>query len=127
MVDWVRYVCALPAFMADNRRGVVDKKELVRKVGAPACGFAVAMVCVALLSKTNLFYRTFALDDGEEARAQFYQEDERMPGNVCDGYYYLMPYTAQDRVVIEQDGKVRAVPFSTEAEVAAQQSICGKC
>lgn len=116
LADWVRYVCALPAFMADNRRGVVDKKELVRKVGAPACGFAVAVVCVALLSKTNLFYRTFALDDGEEARAQFYQEDEWTPENVCDGYYYLMPYTAQDRVVIEQDGEVQAVPLSTEAD-----------
>lgn len=115
LVDWVRYVCGLPAFLADNRRGVVEKKELMRKIGAPVGGIVAAVVFVVMLSRTNLFYKTFALNDGEEARAQFYQEDGRTAESVRDGYYYLVPYAAQDLVVAEQEGRVLAVPRNTEA------------
>ena len=44
-----------------------------------------------LLGSTNLFDKTFALDDGEEARAQFYQEEQKTPAGVLDGRLRTAP------------------------------------
>lgn len=109
LADWVRYVDGLPVYMAQNRRGAAGKKELVRKLGLPMGGIVAAVVFVILLSRTNLFDKTFALDDGAEARAQFYQEEEKQAADAADGYYYLSPVSMQDSVVVEQDGKVTIV------------------
>lgn len=106
----------LPAYMAENRRGAAGKRELVRKLGAPVGGTVAAVVLVVLLASTNLFAKTFALDDGEEARAQFYQEEEKTPAGVLDGYYYLTPYAAQDMAVAEREGKVTLVSLNQPAE-----------
>ena len=115
LVDWLRYVEGLPAYMAQNRRGAAGKRELVRKLGAPVGGTVAAVILVVLLGSTNLFDKTFALDDGAEARAQFYQEEEKTPTGVLDGYYYLTPYAAQDMAVAEREGKVTLVSLDQPA------------
>lgn len=122
LVDWLRYVEGLPAYMAENRRGAAGKRELVRKLGAPVGGTVAAVVLVVLLASTNLFAKTFALDDGEEARAQFYQEEEKTPAGVLDGYYFLTPYAAQDMTVAEREGEVTLVSLNqpVEADVDAE-------
>lgn len=112
--DWLRYVDGLPAYMAESRRGTAGKKELVRKLGAPVGGAAAAAVFVILLSSTNLFYKTFALDDGEEARAQFYQEEEKASAGISDGYYALAPFASQDMSVVESNGEVTLASEMTE-------------
>ena len=81
------------------------------------------MLLLVLFARTNLFASTIALNDGEEALAQFYHEDEdggttgyiesiktraRMAG-IRDGYYYLSPYTDQSKAVAEKEGKVTVV------------------
>ena len=109
LADWVRYVERLPVSMTWNQRGAVSKQKLLRKLGVPVGGAVVAIIFVVLLSRTNIFYRTIALDDGEEAYAQFWHEEgsgpKKMDG-LPEGYYYLVPYMAQDRAVAERDGEV---------------------
>lgn len=123
LADWIRYVKGLPAYMAQNRRGAAGKKELVRKLGAPVGGTVAAVVLVVLLSRTNLFYKTFALDDGEEARAQFYQEEEGQPAGAADGYYYLTPYSMQDRVVVEDNGEVTTMSVKEAAGTEDESAL----
>lgn len=106
LADWVRYVNRLPRYIADNRSGSMGKKDLIGKIGAPVGGIVAAVVLVALLGRTNLFYKTIALDDGEEARAQFYHEKEENAGDIREGYYYCIPCTAQGMILAEKDGKV---------------------
>lgn len=123
LADWIRYVKRLPAYMAQNRRGAVGKKELVRKLGVPVGGTVVAVVLVVLLSRTNLFYKTFALDDGEEARAQFYQEEGKQSVGAADGYYYLTPYSMQDRVAVEDNGKVTTMSVKEAAGTEDESAL----
>lgn len=117
MTDWVRYVENVPAYMARNRQGLAGKRELIGKFVLPVGGTVAAFVFVILLGRTNLFWKTIALDDGEEARAQFYHEEEnRMeetPG-LPEGYYCLVPYVAQNMRVAEVDGKVTLVSFGAD-------------
>lgn len=114
MTDWVRYVENVPAYMARNRQGLAGKRELIGKFVLPVGGTVAAFVFVILLGRTNLFWKTIALDDGEEARAQFYHEEEnRMEETpeLPEGYYCLVPYVAQNVRVAEVDGKVTMMSY----------------
>ena len=119
LIDWVRYVVGLPAFVTKNCNGAVGKQEVLRKIGVPVGGIVVAAVLVTLLGRTNLFYQTIALNDGEEAQAQFYHENEAAIGQIPDGYYTLVPYVAQDKRIAEKDGKVTLVSLEPEGSNAA--------
>ena len=112
LADWVRYVDMLPGYMADNRGGSMEKKDLVRRIGAPVGGIVAAAVLVVLLSRTNLFYKTIALNDGEEARAQFYHESDEKTGEIQDGYYYFTPVTVQGMTLAEKNGNVTLVSLN---------------
>ena len=71
------------------------------------------VILTGLFSRTNLFRRTIALNDGEAAEEQFYHRGENNAGGVrvvtagiLEGYYYLSPYLAQDTALITQGDKM---------------------
>lgn len=106
LADWVRWVRAL---------SVTCKRE----VWAPACALLAIACLLALFSRTNLFRRTIALNDGEEAMRQFYHREESgtaadsiAPG-LSEGYYYLSPYLAQDTALTVRDGEMTFVSVSS--------------
>ncbi len=123
LADWIRYLSGLPAAVRAYQGGWPGIRGIVRSNRLPAgCGI-IFMLLLVLFARTNLFASTIALNDGEEARAQFYHEDEdggttgyiesiktraRMAG-IRDGYYYLSPYTDQSKAVAEKEEKVTVV------------------
>lgn len=113
LADWVRWVSAL---------SVTCK----RKVWAPVCAL-LAMVCLlALFSRTDLFDRTIALNDGEDAARQFYDRGETgaaaggIAAGLSEGYYYLSPCLAQDAALTVRDGKMTFVSVSSGASENGQ-------
>ncbi len=119
LADWIRYSARIPVYIRNCRSGKEGIRNLLRDNRMAACGCIMAAVLIVLFMGTNLFDRTIALDDGEEARAQFYHEDAAMAGflenarnaaymaGIRDGYYYLSPYTAPDSIVVEEEGKTK--------------------
>lgn len=88
----------------------------MKKVWLPAGGL-LAVVCVTVLfSRTNLFDRTIALNDGADAAWQFYHRGEdtaakdSVAAGIPAGYYYLSPYLAQDTALTVRDGEMTFVP-----------------
>ena len=126
LADWIRYVSALPASMSACKDGWPGVRRILHcNRLSIICGIILVLLLV-LFARTNLFARTFALNDGEEARAQFYQKDggtegylegvkkrARMAG-IRDGYYYLSPCTDQSKTVAEVEGKVTVVSIPPE-------------
>lgn len=97
---------------------LAQQQLIVRKerVWVPACILLALVILTALFSRTNLFRRTIALNDGEAAEEQFYHRGENnaegvrtVAGGILEGYYYLSPYLAQDTALITQNGKMTLV------------------
>ncbi|MBQ6805840.1 MAG: hypothetical protein IJO97_00215 [Lachnospiraceae bacterium] len=90
----------------------------VRTIVKPRVMTIVAvLVWVMLLfgfSRTNLFARTIALNDGEDARDQFYHLNQIEEADIANGYYTVSPYLAEDLALAEQDGEVKTVPVGNE-------------
>lgn len=120
LADWIRYTAGLSGAGEAYKNSLSGIRESVkRNRTAIACGI-VLLLLFALFARTNLFGRTIALDDGEEANAQFYHKDgtagyletvkrkARMAG-IQNGYYYLLPYTDQSKAVVEKEGEVTVV------------------
>lgn len=95
-----------------------EKQLIMRKnhTWIPVFILLALVILTALFSRTNLFRRTIALNDGEAAAEQFYHRGENyakgvrtVAGGILEGYYYLSPYLAQDTAVITQNGKMTLV------------------
>lgn len=110
----VRGVCG-----SEDRKGFLG--VLFKKYRRGGAGILAAAVLFLLFTRTDSFYRTIALDDGEEAAAQFYyqkdeadHQSERSPQIVSadsGGYRYLSPYLADDRTIAMKDGGLELVPI----------------
>lgn len=92
---------------------------------------AAILVWVMLLfgfSQTNLFDRTIALDDGEEARKQFYHMNQTEDAQLENGYYAVSPYLSEDLTLVEQDGVIQTELGSGELEqkIAIAEAQKGK-
>lgn len=81
------------------------------------------MTCAAIIvwgilflnfSRTNLFANTIALDDGEDARNQFYHKNQTEATELEDDYYTVSPYLAEELTLAEQDGVILTEPGSGE-------------
>lgn len=71
-LDWIR---TLHRIVEESRHG----EGLPLNVRRAAIGAACVFLVVLGVSRTNLFRNTIALDDGPEARAQYYHEDSQSP------------------------------------------------
>ncbi len=103
--------------LTQERDKSVEWMEKSRKIFNRSTIRNVALIFLGLLlllafRRTNLFVNTIALDDGEEARAQFYHQgqwgEEAAESTLSNGYYYVSPYLANDRGLAEQDGSIIA-------------------
>lgn len=133
LTEWIRYMAALSAPREAYRSGRPEIREIVKRHRMLVAGGIGLFLLLALFVRTNLFGRTIALDDGEEARAQFYHEDgtegylestkQRAPmAGIQNGYYYLSPYGHQDKAVVEKDGKVTTVSVAAGTSDTARIS-----
>lgn len=115
LADWICYVAQLPSAVR-TCRGIKKRTwELLVRHRLMAAGILLMMLLFAVFARSNLFDRTIALDDGEEALAQFYQEDQASAekraraAELQNGYYYLSPYLDRGVSVMEKNGEVTTV------------------
>lgn len=131
LADWVRSVDRQIGHVGDViRRGRVNGDPVgarrmaatvravladMTKVWLPA-GALLVVVCVTVLfSRTNLFDRTIALNDGEDAVRQFYHREvtgaaeDSIAAGLSAGYYYLSPYLAQHTALTVQNKEMTFV------------------
>ncbi|MDD6810297.1 MAG: hypothetical protein PUD93_00265 [Lachnospiraceae bacterium] len=89
----------------------------------PKAGRRYFMTCAAIIvwgilllnfSRTNLFANTIALDDGEDARNQFYHRNQTEATELEDNYYTVSPYLAEEVALTEQGGAILTEPVSDE-------------
>ncbi|MBD5504997.1 MAG: hypothetical protein HDR09_15025 [Lachnospiraceae bacterium] len=133
--DWVRctdeYIRRVSGAMRRNKgqekhgeESGTEKPLIMRKkhIWIPSFILLVLVILTALFSRTNLFRRTIALNDGEAAEEQFYHRGENnavgvrtVAGGILEGYYYLSPYLAQDTALITQNGKMTLVSVMPSA------------
>lgn len=134
LADWIRYVSGLPASVGAYKSGWPGVRGILRRNRVPIGGGIIFLILFLLFVRTDLFDRTIALNDGGEARAQFYQEDGEAAGyiesakkrarmaGIRDGYYYVSPYIDQRKTIAEEDGKVTLVSIAT----GTPESISGE-
>lgn len=86
---------------------------------------AVVIWCLLLfnLSKTNFFARTIALDDGEEARNQFYHRNQIEEITLENGYYTVSPYLDEGVALAEENGVIQTE--AQNGELAQKIAIAG--
>ena len=132
LADYIRSVAAVPARWKECRKDKAAVAALLWRNKLAAGSGLVVLAFLFFFSRTNLFDRTIALNDGKEARAQFYHEDKPAEESsdleetkntetgaaseetenaeehmeIPDGYYYLSPYTAQEMHIAEESGEV---------------------
>lgn len=134
LVDWICCTAQLPDAIGAHG-GIKERaREFLIRHRLMMAGILLMMILFMLFSRRNLFDRTIALDDGEEARAQFYQEDQASADKrerateLQNGYYYLSPYLDRGVAVVEKDGKVtivsviEAVTEVTNTEMSSSQA-----
>ncbi len=134
LADWIRSADRCVVYLGDAvRRSKVQgmhtvKKKLLsaackRQIWLPACVLAAVICATALLSRTNLFDRTIALNDGADAAWQFYHRGEDAQTDktgIREGYYYLSPYLAQDAALTVRDKEMTLVSVTAGPEAGVQ-------
>lgn len=73
-------------------------------------GIVVCLLLFAAFSRTNLFANTIRLDDGEDAKNQFYHLKEEEEQGLENGYYMISPYLDETLVLSEQNGEIGTEP-----------------
>lgn len=108
--DWIRVVGGFAALLKKERgSGILKMVHSRNGYVAAGCLLAV-LVLAAVLYRTNLFHNTIALDDGEEAAAQFYQTVESTQEQVINGYFYVSPYSDTTVAITDSNGEIAVVP-----------------
>lgn len=114
-------------------------KDVLMRSRIPIIYIALILLFVILLYGRSTFISTIALDDGYEAKVQFYhrgelkalEQDSRSALSVTKawgGYCYLSPYQAQDTAVTAADGEVTLVSVNlagTETDGNRQDILTG--
>ncbi len=129
LMDWIRYAMRLPEQIRADRNSGEGIRGILYRNQKRLCLTGFIMALLLLLSSTNLFQNTIALDDGETARVQFYRED--MEGIeyetvLQDGYFYVSPASAPDMGIAEQDGDVTVVSIEEDVSNAETDFERGK-
>lgn len=78
-------------------------------------GTVAGLSVLVLLSRTLLFHRTIALDDGEDARNQFYQTMQNEE-TLQSGYYHIVPYRERNVTLSEREDAVAFSQIDQEKE-----------
>lgn len=131
--DLVRCVNRTFVSVRESKDKKALMKDMLRKTYKPAAGILVVVVLIVLVSGRNIFRNTIALNDGEEAEAQFYHradagtsaqavQEVYNTGETKGGYYYLSPYLEPDKSVVYMDGEMTLVsiePYAAERSHAA--------
>lgn len=140
LADWVRWTDGVICHAGEAvRQSKIREKQAVKggtynlltvmrkkEVRVPVCALSVMVCLLALFSRTNLFDRTIALNDGEDAARQFYHRGESgeaaggIAAGLSEGYYYLSPYLAQDTALTVRNGQMTFVPVSSRISDAGQ-------
>lgn len=107
---------AVKGYMDSARCLATQHKIVNKKIGI---GIVAGLGVLVVISKTDLFQRTIALDDGEDARCQFYQTIETEK-TLQSGNYYIVPYQEQNMILAEGENGVVLSPM--EKEVAGRLS-----
>lgn len=118
LTDWIRCAAGIPAVVYRYRSSGQKFKNILWGHKTSAGGCIMMLLLLTMFAGTNLFKRTIALDDGEEARIQFYHQDDGRIGfleniqqaaymaGVKDGYYYVSPCEEPDLILVEREGEV---------------------
>lgn len=103
---WLDVVC-----MADRERiRVVGSKKSYITFAA----IAVWGILLINFSRTNLFANTIALDDGENARDQFYHRNLPETTELVNGYYRVSPYLEETVALVQQEGILLVEPVEDD-------------
>lgn len=127
LADWIRgadrCIGSLGAVLRRSKMQGMHtlKKELLsavckKQIWLPVCVLAAVIGVTALLSRTNLFDRTIALNDGADAEWQFYHRGEDAQTDktgIVEGYYYLSPCLAQDTALTVRDKNMTFVSVAS--------------
>lgn len=122
--DLVRCLNHALVSVKESKDKKVLMKDMLRKTYKPAAGILIVVILVALVSGRNIFRNTIALNDGEEAEAQFYHRAEsetasknriRMydTGKAWGEYCYLSPYTEPDKAVVALNEEMTSVSIES--------------
>lgn len=122
LADWIRGAYRQIGYVRETIR-----QSRVQDTVGGAAGVLLAVVCVTVLfSRTNLFGRTIALNDGEEAERQFYHRgesaalEESVAAGVPAGYYYLSPCIAPDTALTVRNGEMTFVSVESAVTKASR-------
>lgn len=88
----------------------------------------IMIICLALFaafSTTNLYANTFRLDDGEEARNQFYHINQKETQKVESGYYLISPCLDETIVLAEQNESIGTASIAEEEKQKIAVAING--
>lgn len=130
LTDWIRCVAGMPAAVRNYRGSERRLKDLLWNHRIALGGCIIIMTLFVLFAGTNLFKRTIALNDGEDARVQFYHQDSGRSGflenvknaaqtaGIREGYYYVSPCEERNLIIVEKDGKA-AVAQDLTAEASS--------
>lgn len=136
LTDWIRYVAGVPAAVHGYRSSGKKFKDVLQRHKVASGGCTIMIILLILFAGTNLFKRTIALDDGEEARAQFYRQDAGDAGflekrqnaaymaGIRDGYYYVSPWEEPGLIIVEKDGEVTVASVAETVSNAMLKDSC---
>lgn len=85
----------------------------------------VSVICLLLFfafSRKNLFDRTIALNDGERARAYYYQRLAGSKKETLDGYYTIAPFSDKELVLSDEGGRIVLSDGSTSKIAVTEQN-----
>ncbi|MCM1251890.1 MAG: glycosyltransferase family 39 protein [Clostridium sp.] len=112
---WLDMVRKADGMLAQYQAGqlVIQKTE---KTGRHVVTVVVCLGLFAAFSRTNLYANTFGLDDGEDAKNQFYHYNQEEEQEFANGYYLISPCLDKKLVLTERDGMIETVSASEKEE-----------
>lgn len=127
--DWSRCVDGVIVSVRENKENKAAVYDVIRKTYKPAACALVVLVVIALLSGRNIFRNTIALNDGDDAEAQFYHRTESETAETASGmaasaakdwggYCYLSPFGVPDKAVVPLNGEMTLVSIDPSASKA---------
>ncbi len=134
LTDWIRCAAGIPEAVHGYQSSGKRCGDILRRYRAALGGCMIMGILLVLFTGTNLFKRTIALDDGEEARAQFYQQGIERNGflenarsaayvaGIRDGYYYVSPAEEPVLIIVEKDGEVTVEPVAADIPSAMTEA-----
>ncbi|MCM1426145.1 MAG: hypothetical protein NC118_06030 [Eubacterium sp.] len=112
---WLDMVRKADGMLAQYQAGQL----VIRKTEKTGRHVVIVVVCLGLFaafSRTNLYANTFGLDDGEDAKNQFYHYNQEEELEFANGYYLIAPCLNEKLVLTERDGVIETASASETEE-----------